>query len=123
MTAVDLLTCSRLLDMIAGKLGHDWLMLRFGTEPLEKKYVSAVFRQYENYDTEPLEVDGKPVLIKYYADAEDLHARSNADMYSELCKRLYAILESGGKLSDGKSEVDASAVPEFMLGCVLRGLA
>ena len=42
-------------------------------------------------------------------------------MHNELIKLLYAVLESGGKLSDGKNEVDASAVPEFMIECVLNG--
>lgn len=121
MTANYLPIDARLLDMIARKLGHDWLMLRFGTEPLEKKYVSAVFRQYENYDTEPLEADGRQVWLKS-ADAAG-RLRSNEDMYHELVELLYKTLESGGKLSDGKSEVDASAVPEFMVECGLRGLA
>ena len=40
----------------------------------------------------------------------------------KLSKLLYAVLESGGKLSDGKSEVDASTVPEFMVECGLLGL-
>lgn len=121
MTADDLLMNTRLLGIIARKLGHDYLLLRSNTEPPEKKCVSALFGQYDNYDTELLEVSGKPVSIKY-VDAEGRHFRSNVDMYRELSKRLYVILESGGKLSDGKSEVDASAVPEFMIECALNGI-
>lgn len=48
--------------------------------------------------------------------------RSNEDIYNELIKWLYKTLERGGKLSDGKSKVNASAVPEFMIECVLNGV-
>ena len=120
MTAVDLHASTRLLSMIARELGHDWMLLRFESRPSEERWCSVVFGQYENYDTEPLEADGRPVLLKS-VDAE-CHLRSNEDMYSELSKRLHAVLESGGKLSDGKSEVDASAVPEFMIECALNGI-
>ncbi len=107
--------------MIARKLGHDWLLLRSGSEPCEKKCCDAVFGHYKNYDTELLEIDGKGISIKY-VDAKD-HLRSDDDMYAELSRLLYKILEKGGKLSDGKNEVDASTVPEFMIECVLNGYA
>lgn len=97
------------------------MLLRFESQPSEERWCSVVFGQYKNYDVEPLEVDGRLVLIKS-VDAED-HLRSNDDMYAELAKLLYKILESGGKLSDGKNDVDASAVPEFMIECVLNGYA
>ena len=120
MTADDMPTCVRLLSMIARELGHDYLLLRFESGPSEERWCSVVFGQYENYDTELLEADGKPVLLKS-VDAE-CHLRSNDDMYNELVELMYKTLESGGKLSDGKSEVDASAVPEFMVECVLNGI-
>ena len=40
-----------------------------------------------------------------------------------LSKRLYAVLENGVKLSDDKSEVDASDMPEFIVECALNGYA
>ena len=107
--------------MIARKLGHDWLLLRFESQPSEERWCSVVFGQYKNYDTELLEVDGRLVLIKS-VDAEN-NLRSNEDMYAELTRLLYKTLENGGKLSDGKNEVDASTVPEFMIECVLNGYA
>lgn len=116
----ELLPYNRLLSVIARKLGHDYLLLIFESRQSEERWCSAVFGQYENYDTEPLEVDGRPVLLKG-VDAE-YHLRSNEDMYHELVELLYKTLESGGKLSDGKSEVDASDVPEFMVECALRGI-
>lgn len=55
---------------------------------------------------------------KYGRKASMLPARDNM-----LDKADIRVEGHDGKLSDGKSEVDASAVSEFMLGCVLRGLA
>lgn len=121
MTANYLPIDARLLDTVARELGHDWLLLMSGSWPGEKKWCRAVFGNYGDYGTEPLEADGKQVWLKS-ADAAG-RLRSNEDMYHELVELLYKTLESGGKLSDGKSEVDASAVPEFMVECGLRGLA
>lgn len=84
MTTVDLYTSSRLLSTIARKLGHDYLLLRFVTGSSEERWCSVVCGQYENYDTEPLEADGRLVLLKS-VDAE-FHFRNNEDMYSELSK-------------------------------------
>lgn len=120
MTADDLPACSRLLDIVARALGHDWLLLMSGGWPGEERWCKAVFGQHANYGTEPLEADGRQVWLKT-ADAAG-RLRSNEDLYSELSKRLYKTLESGGKLSDGKSEVDASAVSEFMVECDLNGV-
>lgn len=117
----DLRVNAYLLGMVARELGHNYLLLRFESGPSEERWCSVVFGQYENYDTELLEVDGRPVLLKS-VDAE-CHLRSNEDMYCELVELLHKTLESGGKLSDGKREVDASDVPEFMVECGLRGLA
>lgn len=120
MTADDVPACVRLLSMIARELRHDYLLLRFESGPSEERWCSAIFGQYDNYDTEPLEADGRLVLLKS-VDAE-CHLRSNEDLYCELVELLHKTLESGGKLSDGKSEVDASAVPEFMIECALNGI-
>lgn len=116
----ELLTCTILLSIIARKLGHDYVLLTSGFWPGGEKWCRAIFGHYDSYGTELLEADGKPVLIKS-VDAE-CHFRSNEDMYSELVELMYKTLESGGKLSDGKSEVDASDVPEFMVECSLLGL-
>jgi len=116
----ELLTCSRLLDMVARKLGHDWLLLTSETWSGKEKSCNAVFGHYDNYSTVALEANGMPVLLKS-VDAEGC-PRSNDDMYYELVELMYKTLESGGKLSDGKSEVDASMVPEFMIEYALNGI-
>ena len=116
----ELLTHSRLLDIVARTFGHDWLLLMAGTWSGEERQCRAVFGQYADYSTAALEVDGMPVLLKS-ADAEG-HPRSNEDMYHELVELLYRTLESGGKLSDGRCRVDASMVPEFMVECALSGI-
>ena len=121
MTA-DLNISSRLLDIIARKLGHDYLMLMHSYEQRKENCCDVVFGHYDKFDSPLLSANGKRLSIKFI-DAEGLHVRPNVDMYCELCKRLYVILESGGKLSDGKNEVGASAVPEFMIECVLNGYA
>lgn len=116
----ELLTYSRLLGIVARKLGHDLLLLIFESQPSEERWCSAVFGQYENYDTEPLEADGRRVSLKSI-DAKGC-LRSNESMHHELVELMYKTLENGGQLSDGKSEVDASDVPEFMIGCALNGI-
>jgi len=116
----ELLTYCRLLDIVVRKLGHDYLLLIFEPGPSEEKLCSAVFGQYDDYSTAMLEADGKPVLVKS-ADAEG-RFRSNEDVHHELVERVYKTLESGGKLSDGRCEVDASDVPEFMVECALNGI-
>lgn len=116
----ELLTYSRLLDIVARKFGHDWLLLMHGSWLDEEKWCRAVFGQYDNYGTAMLEVDGKPVLVKS-VDAEGC-PKSNEDMYHELVELLYKTLENGGKLSDGRCRVDASMVPEFMVECALSGI-
>lgn len=117
----ELSACSRLLDIVARKLGHDWLLLMHGSWLDEEKCCRAVFGQYDNYGVAMLEANGIPVWLKN-ADAEG-RLKSNEDMYGELTKLLYKTLKSGGKLSDGKREVDASTVPEFMVECDLLGLS
>ena len=116
----ELLTYSRLLDIVARMFGHDWLRLVSGTWLGEKTWCMAVFGQYANYGTVALEADGKQVWLKS-ADAEG-HIKSNEDMYHELVELVYKTLESGGKLSDDSCAIDASMVPEFMVECGLLGL-
>lgn len=110
----DLNISSRLLDIIARKLGHDYLLLMSRSEFCEAKWCNAVFGQYENYSDAVLEADGRQVQLK---------RADNEDMYAELVRLLYKTLENGGNVSDGKSEVYASDVPEFMIECVLNGVA
>ena len=116
----ELLTYSRLLDIVARELGYDWLLLVSGTWLGEKTWCMAVFGQYANYGTVALEADGRQVSIKN-VDAEG-HSKSNEDMYHELVELMYKTLESGGKLSDGRCAIDASMVPEFMVECALNGI-
>lgn len=116
----ELLTCSRLLDIVARELGHDWLLLMSEACSGEEKSCRAVFGHYDNYETAVLEADGRPVSIKH-ADAEG-HLKSTDDMYHELVELLYKTLESGRKLSHGRCTVDASMVPEFMIECALSGI-
>lgn len=116
---VDLDISSRLLDIIARKLGHDYLMLMHSYKQRKDNCCDVVFGNYDRFDSPLLRANGKCLSVKFI-DAEDT-ARPNADMYAELTKLLYKTLESGGKLSDGKNEVDASTVPEFMIECVLNG--
>ena len=119
MTAADWHTCTRLLSMIARKLGHDWLLLtRYGLN--EEKCVGAVFGHYSSYDTFLLKANGKIMSVKSIDAAGNL--RSYENMYAELTRLLYKILEDGGNVSDGMSEVDASAVPEFMVECDLNDI-
>ena len=116
----ELLTCSRLLDIVARKLGHDWLLLVAGTWSGEEKWSNAVLGHYDNYSIAALEADGRPVSLKNAYAEGDL--KSNEDMYHELVELLYKTLENGGKLSDSRCAVDASMVPEFMIECALNGI-
>ena len=118
----ELLTYSRLLDIVARTFGHDWLLLMSGAWSLsgKEKWCKAVFGQYADYGTATLEADGRQVLVKS-VDAEG-HHKSNEDMYHELVELVYKTLENGGQLSDGRCAVDASMVPEFMVECALNGI-
>ena len=109
---------ARLLSMIARKLGHDYLLLRSGPEPCEKKYCNAVFGQYSNYNTVLLKANGKSISIKFI-NAEG-HLRSNKDMYAELVELLYKILKNGGNVSDGKYKLNADEVSEFMINYMMK---
>ena len=110
----------RLLNMIARKLGYDWLQLRSGLEPCKKKCCNAVFGYCSNYNTVLLKANGKSVSIKFI-DAKG-HLRSNKDIYAELVRLLYKILENGGIVSDGRYKLSADEVPEFMIEYVLNSI-
>lgn len=116
---VDLRTSSRLLSMIAEKLGHDMILLRSGLEPCKVKCCNAVFAHYRNYDTVLVKANRKSISLKYVNSKG--HLRDNVSIYDELVRFLYNVLENGGYVSDGRKKLNASAVPEFMINCVMSG--
>lgn len=116
---LDLRTSCSLLDIIARKFGHDMILLRSGSESGKVKCCNAVFAYYNSYDTVLVRVNRKSISIKYVDSKGKL--RSNDSMYDELVRFLYNVLENGGYVSDGKKKLTASAVPDFMINCVMCG--
>lgn len=116
--AFDLKTSIELLSVLAGKLGHDMVLLRTGLEPCKTKRCYAVLAYYYNYGIAPLKVGSRLVEVRF-VDCEG-SLRTNEDMYGELVRTLYNALESGGTVSGGKRELAASDVPEFMVECSLN---
>ena len=116
---LDLGTSSSLLSMIARKLGHDLILLRYKLEPCKVKCCNAVFAHYHNYSSPLVRANRKLISLKY-VDSED-NLRDNGSMYDELVKLLYNVLENGGHVSDGRKKIVASMVPSFMIECVLNG--
>ena len=109
----------RLLDIIAIKLGYDWLLLMSDFSSSKEKWCSAVFGNHSNYNTVLLRANDKSVSIKFI-DAKGCF-RSNDDIYAELIGLLYKILENGGNVSDGKFKLTANEIPEFMINYAMSG--
>ena len=129
---LSLAESSRLLSMIAGKFGYDIVLLKpreleFRSEIFDddvydvSEYVYAVFGYLNSYEVVQfmLMPDKKYISLKYIDGNGDL--RRNDSMYNELVETLYGVLENGGALSDGKRELHAADMPEFMVECSLRG--
>ena len=77
----ELLTCSRLLDIVARKLGHDWLLLVAGTWSGEEKWSNAAKKtaaarkakkEYETY---------LKLKQKYEADEKERKHKRKGDLY------------------------------------------
>lgn len=107
--------------MIAEKLGYDYLLLGYGSKLDANGCCTANLGYYSNYYLTELKANGISIKIKF-ANAKN-KVRRKEDMYAELVGLLYKVLENGGTLSDGQREIDAMAVPEFMIECDLHGYA
>lgn len=116
---LDLRTSCSLLDIIARKFGHDVILLKSESESGEVKCCNAVFAYYSNYDTSLVRANRKSISIKYVDSKGNF--RSNDTMYDELVRFLYNVLENGGYVSNGRKKLNASAVPDFMINCVMCG--
>ena len=117
---------SRLLSMIAKKFGYDIILLRSRqlvpkSEMLFDDCDYAVFGYLNSYEVVKvmLMLDKKFISVKYVDGNGNL--RRAASLYNELVETLYDTLENGGALSDGKRELHAADMPEFMVECSLRG--
>ena len=112
--------------MIAKKFGYDIILLRSRrlvprSEMLFDDYYYAVFGHFNSYEVVKvmLMLDKKFISVKYVDGNGNL--RRAASLYNELVETLYDTLENGGALSDGKRELHAADMPEFMVECSLRG--
>lgn len=139
---------ARLLAIVAKELGYDALVLTHDyTKMLEQsiKRDIAVLMSHGSYDTVPLlKADGSIIEVEYSGYDEKLRAAEGygeplievdeltADSYKKLAAALYRILDNGGTLKYNlecgekpkkKSSITAADVPEFMIKCVLSGLA
>lgn len=117
---------SRLLRIVAEKFGYDIVLLRpILLEPRSEilddcvDYVYAVFAHLDRCEFVQFMLDKKFISLKHIDGNGNL--RINASMYSELVETLYGALENGAALSDGKRELHAADMPEFMVECSLRG--
>lgn len=115
---------SRLLRIVAEKFDYDIVLLRFRqlesrSEILGDDCVYAMFGYSDRYEFVQVMLDKKFISIKYIDGNGNL--RKNDSMYNELAETLYDALENGAALSDGKRELHAVDMPEFMVECSLRG--
>lgn len=115
----------QLAKIIARKFKHDTIVL-VSASSVEEWYDVAMFGDFSHFgtivDTEPLELDGKPVKIKYL-DCDGHLIKNPEDKREELVSKLYSSLKNGAVVSNGTQKLNAEDVPEFMLGCVLNGYA
>lgn len=116
----DLNSSAKLLEMVASKLGYANIRLQSGFGTDMPNYCVAKFGFYGSFRTTYVRADGQLVWIARYSKWD---GRCDACMCAELVKTLYKTLERNGIISDGKQALAADDVPEFMIGCVLNGIA
>lgn len=106
---------NELLDILARKLGYDYVLL---VEEKSSAELVCVFGTFESYSYCAAKTfDGKHVALR------KCDALSSSAMYERLLRKLHEILDNGDAVYAEDKKLDASMVPEFMMECVLAGLA
>lgn len=105
-----------LLDMLAEKLGYDYVLLDEKKSSAELVCVFMSFVECHSYCIAKT-FDGKPIVLR------KCDALPNGAMYEKLVRKLHEILDNGDAVYAEDKKLDASMVPEFMMECVLSGLA
>lgn len=104
-----------LLDMLAEKLGYDYVLLDEKKSSAELVCVFMSFVECRSYCIAKT-FDRKPVVLRKY------DTLSRSAMYEHLVRKLHEILDNGDAVYVDDKKLDASMVPEFMMECVLAGL-
>lgn len=114
MTADERFSLLRLLDVLPKRLGYNCIKMYHGANPVDADIWRCVFCgiPYGDYDYVKTD-DGQNVCIDNEA----------ADVYLAAAKKLYKILDRGESLHVKGQRLVASMVPEFMIECVLSGVA
>ena len=114
----ELLGIAKLLDKLASSISYDYVMLWYEDDWCDS--CSCIFGNWAEGGTEAKTADGKSICIDAHGDISRIPA---SRLYKKLARKLHKILENGDALHVAGKKIYASMVPEFMMGCVLNGVA